>query len=82
LDAVYSLTDDNVLVVNYDNHGPFGHSGSASFDVKLLDDGTYLFLSRTPLWSDDYKTRNNVVVVLDGVKDGYYYDEACGWLTK
>jgi len=82
LDRVYSLTGDNVLVVVYDNHGPFSHSGSASFDVKLLDDGTYLLLSQTPLWSDDYRTRNDVVAVLDGVKDGFYYDEVCGWLSK
>jgi len=82
LDDVYSLSDDNVLVATYDKHGPDGYSGSATFDIVLLDDGSYLLLSRDALWSDDYKTRNDVVAVLDGKKDGYYYDEACRWLTK
>ena len=82
LDAVYTLVEDNVLTVRYENHGPFGYSGEATFDVKHLDDGSVLLFSRDSLWSDDYRTRNDVVAVLDGVKDGFYYDEVCRWLRK
>lgn len=82
LDGVYTLLDGDVLVVEYDKHGPYEYSGRACFDVKRLDDGSFLFLSMDALWSDDYRTRNDVVAVLDGVKDGFYYDEACRWLRK
>jgi hypothetical protein len=82
LDDVYTMLDGNVLAVRYDRHGPASYSGEAEFDVKRLDDGSVLFLSRTSLWSDDYTTRNDVVAVLDGVKDGFYYDEASAWVQK
>jgi hypothetical protein len=81
LDSVYSMMGSDVVVVNYDNHGPKGYSGEASFTVKKLDDGSYLFLSLDPLWSDDYRVRNDVVAVLDGVKDGFYYEELCEWIS-
>jgi hypothetical protein len=80
LDSIYTMMDSETLVVSYDKHGPSGYSGEASFTVKKLDDGSYLFLSLDPLWSDDYRTRNDVVAVLDGVKDGFYYEELCEWL--
>jgi hypothetical protein len=81
LDRIYGLVD-GVVTVAYDRHGPHGYSGSAMFAVKVLDDRSRLFLSETPLWSDDYKVRNDVVAVLDGVKDGFYYEELCGWLDN
>jgi hypothetical protein len=81
LDDVYTLTGDSTIVVTYSNHGPKGYSGEASFTYKKLDDGSYLFFSLDPLWSDDYRTRNDVVAVLDGVKDGYYYEELCEWIS-
>lgn len=82
LDSCYTMIGEDTVVVNYDKHGPNQYSGEASFMVKKLDGGGYLFLSFDPLWSDDYKVRNDVVAVLDGVKDGYYYEELCSWLTK
>lgn len=81
-DSIYTMMGSDVVVANYDNHGPNGYSGEASFSVKKLDDGSYLFLSLDPLWSDDYKTRNDVVAVLDGVKDGYYYEELSEWIRQ
>ena len=79
---IFSMMDSETVVVSYDNHGPSGYSGEASFTVKKLDDGSYLFLSLDPLWSDDYRTRNDVVAVLDGVKDGYYYEELSEWIAQ
>jgi hypothetical protein len=78
---IFTMMGEDTVVVSYDNHGPKSYSGEASFSVKKLDDGNYLFLSFDPLWSDDYKTRNDVVAVLDGVKDGYYYEELCEWIA-
>ena len=82
LDSIYTMMDSETVVVSYDKHGPSGYSGEASFTVKKLDDGSYLFLSLDPLWSDDYRTRNDVVAVLDGVKDGFYYEELVEWITQ
>ena len=79
LDATYSL-DGNVLTVHYLNHGPVTIGGTASFDVKKMDDGTTWFMARDPLWTDDYTVRNHVVAALDGQQDGYYYTEAMAWL--
>lgn len=79
---IFTMMDSETVVVSYDNHGPSGYSGEASFTVKELDDGSYLFLSLDPLWSDDYRTRNDVVAVLDGVKDGFYYEELSEWITQ
>jgi hypothetical protein len=79
LDSVYQLIAEDVLEVTYSNHGPSEYTGTAVFDVKRLDDGGVLFLARDPLWTNDYKTRNDVVAVLDGMRDGYYYEEASAW---
>jgi len=79
---VFTMMGGDVVVVNYDNHGPKGYSGEASFTIKKLDDGSYLFLSLDPLWSDDYRVRNDVVAVLDGVKDGFYYEELNEWIRE
>ena len=81
LDRVYTLTGDDTIVVAYDRHGPNSYSGGASFTYRKLDDGTYLFFSLDSLWSEDYKTRNDVVAVLDGVKDGFYYEELSAWIS-
>lgn len=78
LDNVYTL-DGDVLHARYVSHGGLKYTGEASFDVKRTDNGV-LFLSRTPLWSDDYVKRNDVVVALDGRNDGEYYFEAVAWL--
>jgi len=79
---IFTMMDSDTVVVSYDRHGPSQYSGEASFTVKKLDDGSYLFLSLDPLWSDDYRTRNDVVAVLDGVKDGFYYEELCEWISQ
>jgi hypothetical protein len=79
---MFTMMGSDTVVVSYENHGPSRYSGEASFAVKKLDDGSYLFLSLDPLWSEDYRTRNDVVAVLDGVKDGYYYEELSEWITQ
>jgi hypothetical protein len=79
---IFTMMDSETVVVSYDKHGPKGYSGEASFTIKKLDDGSYLFLSLDPLWSDDYRVRNDVVAVLDGVKDGFYYEELVEWITQ
>ena len=83
LDSVYTLEDD-VLYVTYDSHGPNEYSGKATFNVKKIDTGGYLFFARddSPLWSEDYTVRNDVVAALDGKNDGFYYDEVCEWLNQ
>jgi hypothetical protein len=81
-DSPYSWSDKDTVTVSYDKHGPSEYSGEASFTVIKLDDGSHLFLALDPLWSDDYRTRNDVVAVLDGVKDGYYYEELSQWITQ
>jgi hypothetical protein len=75
------MLGEDVVFVTYHNHGPSGYSGRASFTVKKLDDRSYLFLSLDKLWSDDYTVRNDVVAVLDGVKDGFYYEELSTWVS-
>ena len=81
LGEVYSLFD-GVLFVNYVNHGADKFNGRASFEMKNLDDGSVLLLSRDSLWNDDYTVRNDAVAVLDGKTDGFYYEEAIAWLTE
>lgn len=82
LDSVYTMMDSETLVVSYDKHGPNKYSGEASFNIKKLDNGGYLFLSLDPLWSEDYTVRNDVVAALDGKTDGFYYEELVQWLTQ
>ena len=79
LDDVYAHVD-GVLSVTYVEHGPMSISGVASFDVRELVDGSVLFLSRDSLWDESFTTRNDVVAVLDGTKDGFYYEEASRWI--
>jgi hypothetical protein len=79
LDSVFE-TDGDILTVNYVNHGSQRYTASASFDIKLLDNGRILFLSRVPLWDETYTVRNHAVAVLDGQSDGEYYEEAVGWM--
>ena len=80
LDSTY-LLDGLVLSVSYANHGPLTVNGSASFDVKKMDDGTTWLMARDPLWTDGYTLRNDVVAALDGQQDGFYYKEAMTWLS-
>jgi hypothetical protein len=79
-DSPYSWSDKDTVTVSYDNHGPSEYSGEASFVVKKLDDGGYLFLALDPLWSDDYKVRNDVVAAIDGKTDGFYYEDLKSWV--
>jgi len=81
LDAVYRLEDD-VLHVTYVKHGPEEYTGTAEFDVKRMVGGDVMFLSRSPLWNEDYSVRNDVVAVLDQRKDGFYFEEAREWLNE
>jgi hypothetical protein len=70
------------LNVTYDNHGPLGFSGEATFDYRVLQDGTKWFMARTPLWNEDFTVRNDVVAALDNRQDGDYYDEAVAWVER
>jgi hypothetical protein len=79
LGDVYSIFD-NVLYVNWHNHGSEKYNGRATFDVKRLDDGKVLLIGREPLWNDDYTVRNDAIALLDGRTDGFYYEEAVSWI--
>lgn len=79
LDRVYSYAD-GVLSVKYVNHGPRELTGEAEFEVQEHDDGAIMFLSMTPLYSADYSQRNVVAMVLDQKFDGFYQEEAAGWV--
>ena len=81
LAGVYEIRD-GYLVVNYVNHGPDKFNGSASFDMKQLEDGKILLLALDSLWNETYTVRNDAVAVLDGKTDGYYYDEVITWLGR
>lgn len=70
------------LNVAYENHGPLRVTGEATFDYRVLDDGTKWFMSRTPLWNEDFTVRNDVVAALDNRQDGDYYDEAVAWVER
>jgi hypothetical protein len=81
-DKMFKMTAKNVVLVTYKNHGPSNYSGSSSFAVKKLDDGKYLFISESPLWNEDFSVRNDVVAVLDGVNDNFYYEELSKWILE
>lgn len=78
---VYSLEGD-VLTVRYEKHGPRELTGEAEFLFKKMLDGGYMFLSRTPLYNEDYSVRNDVVGALDQRQDGPYYEEALEWVLE
>tara|TARA_R110000803_G_scaffold78981_1_gene144338 strand:- start:399 stop:923 length:525 start_codon:yes stop_codon:yes gene_type:complete len=81
LDSLYTYDADGKRVfVSYIDHGPSHVTGEAVFDVRAMDDGTTWFMAAVPLWNEDYSVRNDVVAVLDGKQDGYYYDEAFAWM--
>jgi hypothetical protein len=84
LSGVYQLseTQPNMLLVNYDRHGPSGFTGRASFEFRKLENGSILFTSSDSLWNEDFTIRNDAVAALDGKSDGWYYDEACAWITS
>lgn len=83
LDNVYTFdVDKGEFTANYVNHGPEQITGTATFNFRILDDGTKWFMSKTPLWSDDYTVRNDVVAALDNRQNGHYYDEALDWVQK
>lgn len=82
LDSVYSIDAiTKQLWVRYDAHGPMEITDEAVFDVKVMDDGATWFMAATPLWSEDYAVRNDIVAALDGKQDGYYYEEALAWVN-
>lgn len=78
---VYSVLD-NVLYVNWVNHGDDKFNGKATFDIVKTDDGKTLLFARERLWNEDYTVRNDAVAVLDGQTDGKYYDEVIAWLGQ
>lgn len=80
LAEVYKIVD-GLLYVSYLNHGPDKFNGSASFEVKQLEDGKILLLALDSLWNENYTVRNDAVAVLDGKADGYYYEEVIKWLS-
>lgn len=83
LDECYTLDPvTGELNVTYDNHGPDSVSGTATFDYRVLDDGTKWFMARTPLWNEDFTVRNDVVSSLDNRQSGHYYEEALYWVER
>ena len=83
LDSVYSFDfDTGEFTAVYHKHGSQGISGSATFDFRILDDGTKWFMSKTPLWSEDWTVRNEVVAALDNKQEGEYYEEALEWVQR
>lgn len=82
LDKAYRFdAAEDKLYVTYQNHGPSSITGTATFVVKKMDDGTTWFMAIDPLWNAGYTVRNEVVAALDGRQDGYYYDEAIRWVS-
>jgi len=81
MDSIYHYEPEHqTLSVHYIEHGPMKISGFAELTVKTMDDASVWFMAVTPLWDDAYTVRNDVVAALDGKQDGFYYDEAMGWL--
>ena len=83
LDSVYTFdlyTGEFTAI--YDKHGPEQITGSATFDFRILDDGTKWFMSKTPLWNEDFTIRNDVVAALDNRQGGDYYEEALEWVQR
>lgn len=78
---MFTMMGSDTVVVSYVQHGPNKYSGEASFNIKRLENGGYLFLSLDPLWNEDYTVRNDVVAALDGKTDGFYYEELVEWLS-
>jgi hypothetical protein len=82
LDSVYDYNEwDKSIFARYENHGPQGISGEATFDIKIMEDHTTWFMARDRLWNDNFTTKNEVVAALDNRQDGYYYEEALRWLN-
>jgi len=83
LDSVYSYDiATGMLSVAYTEHGPDEISGEAEFRYTVLDDGAEVFMSVTPLYSEDYSQKNLVVQAIDNRTDGFYYEEALAWVTS
>ena len=83
LDNCYQFDPDTgEFEVSYNNHGPQDITGTAVFDFRVLDDGTSWFMSKTPLWNASYTVKNDVVAALNDKQDGYYYEEALGWINE
>ena len=83
LDQCYTFDlETGEFNVTYDSHGPEKITGTATFDYRVLDDGTKWFMARTPLWNDDFTVRNDVVSSLDNRQSGHYYEEALYWVER
>jgi hypothetical protein len=81
LGEVYRV-EDNILYVNWVNHGAEKYNGVASFNIVKLEDGRMMFFGREKLWNDDYTIRNDAIALLDGQTDGKYYEEVVDWLNQ
>ena len=83
LDNIYKFDPETgEFVAVYSNHGPLQITGSATFDFRILDDGTKWFMAKTPLWNEDFTVRNDVVAALDNKQAGDYYEEALEWVQR
>jgi len=83
LDSCYDYNPETgELVVTYNTHGSSQITGVATFDFRVLDDGTKWFMSKTPLWNEDFTVRNEVVAALENRQSGEYYEEAWNWLSS
>jgi len=81
LGEVYSWAGD-LLVVNYEGHGPTGITGSATFQIKTMNDKSVWFIPQESQWNEDYPERNEAVAALDGKQDGALYEEALQWISN
>jgi len=81
LDSAYRYEND-ILTVTYIEHGPMKISGVAEFSVRVMDDKSVWLMANTPLWDEGYANRNDLVAMLDGKQDGFYYDEAVSWWKR
>lgn len=83
LDSCYSFDlVTGELKVTYREHGPLRITGDATFEYRVLSDNTKWFMSKTPLWNEDFTVRNDVVAALDNRQEGDYYDEALYWVER
>lgn len=84
LDEVFTITSSHgkpILTANFYKFGPNEYSGEARFTVARTN-GQWFLWAETPLWNEDYTVRNDTVVALDGVTDGWYYEKVVEWLDK
>lgn len=72
----YRWHEDETVTVTYHNFGPENVSGVADFEYVTLDEGMPM------LSSVETDEGNDVIRVLDGRLDGFYYDDMLDWARR